>query len=251
MKCKTIKLTALFFLLLAISSCSTSPLSNKNITNISKIGADIKIYQNPYDTKSNNITIKLFDYKFKQIENTGIKIRVNNQELPLHVFQELYYTKNVRYIGEDISVDDSYYFEIQLSDSTILPLAYIKSIPSKQINNVTLDKEGALNKETTIYWNDLEEFNTLTIWKSYRKNDNPNSFGGGPYAKSTIKEKIEPAKKQYTVPVSFYTDSATTATNIYFDFSVTNEGLINPNLITGSRLELNSSIVKSIEINAK
>jgi len=235
-------------LVISFISCTKSPLSGQRITEISKLKVHIKIQQSPFLQDSNQIILRLFDVKDKQIENDKIKIKVNNKELPLQVRRDLYYAKTVSYEIKNIPVIDYYYFEIVLSDNKTYPLAFIKMAEPILNENIIIDKEVALNEETIIQWKDLKEFTRLTIWKNYKDN-NKESYGGGPYAESTINEIIETTENKYIVPRSYYKDSTTTATFLNVEFAAIKEGLINPYLLKGSSIQLTSKVDRTIKIN--
>ncbi|MFC2096370.1 hypothetical protein ACFLQ3_01565 [Bacteroidota bacterium] len=249
--CKTsftnIKESIAFLMFITVVSCNVSPLSHKDITRLNELGANIIIQQDPYNEKTNNISLMLFDKKGKQVGNENIKIRVNNQELPLSIIQELYYTKKIRYLGYNIPISDSYYFEIELPKDSIFPLAFIKAIPIINIKNIKLAEEGTIDLETKIEWKEMKDFDKIRIWKSYKINGE-NSYGGGPYALSTIKKKIK-QNGNCIVPKSFYKDSISTITSLYLEFHASKKGLINHELLVGSNVTLNSIAVKRIEIN--
>lgn len=235
--------------LIAIVSCDVSPLSHGEIDNLSGIGATISIEQNPCNEKINNISMKLFDKKGKQIGNENITVRVNNTELFLYIVHELYYTKKIRYVADNIPVSDSYYFEVELSDSTILPLAYVKAIQPIKRESVKLAERGAIDLETKIEWEEMKEFDNVLIWKSYKMNDSK-IHRGGPYGESSIHKSIE-QNGGYVVPISFYRDSVSTITALNFEFHANKEGLINPELLSGSNVTLHSMLVKRIKFDTK
>jgi len=244
----TIKLVILLAVLATINACNTSSLSSSSISNLSKLGVKIEILQDASNEQSNRVVVKLFDSKFKQINNKSIDIKLNGKSLNLNVHKGLYYTKTIRHIGKDYPIDNDYYFEIQLSDSTTHPLAYIQKIKTISPKHITLKKEGSINENTSIKWKNLKEFDSLAIWKSVKYLDKENSYGGGNYAKSTIKKIIKKKDSTYTVDTSFYKDSISTITRLHFDFHAQKEVLINPKLVQGSSISISSSISKTIEI---
>ncbi len=227
-------------------SCNSSSLSNAQITTLNNIGAKILIQQDPYRENINHISIYLFDKKDKQIGNENIKIRVNNKDLSLGIKKGLYYTKSMRYTGNNIPFSDDYYFELMLSDSTIVPLAYIKAIPLVKKEFITYKKEIPIDSVTTVAWDSLKAFNHLAIWKSTKENDS-NTYSGGPYAESTIRQKIE-GSGSYTVPLSYYRDSTTTITDLTFEFHAMKQGLIHPDLLPKSNITVKSGIERRIRI---
>lgn len=117
----------LIFILLFFQNCDVSTLSDKDVSKLENLQVNILISDSDKNKSLNSIRFELSDGK-KQIINENIKVLLNNSPLDLFVKQELYYTKASFYKTNNLSIQDSYYFEIILPDSTKHPIAFIKPL---------------------------------------------------------------------------------------------------------------------------
>lgn len=239
----------LYMFILLVSSCNVSSLSHSGINQLSDIGARIYIEQDPYNDKENNVRVHLFDADGKQVGHKSIQLKVNNQALQLSIRSDLYYTKTISYYAQNVPISDAFYFEIEYKKDSILPLAYIKVLPVIKPENIRLPTTGNLQTDTKITWTQLPQYSTLRIWKDFKIN-NENTLGGGPYAESTISKSITP-NGEFTVPTTFYTDSVSTITSLNVEFLAHQEGLLNPQLLQGSSIQLNAMATKTLLINGE
>jgi len=237
----------ILFMLSQLMSCDNSTLSNEKITSLHGIGANILINQSPYNLNENYITVKLFDRSGEQIGNPDITIRVNDQDLRLKIQKGKYTlrSKTMTYYGQHIPVSDAYDFDLILSDSTIVPLAYIKVIPVVKKNDIIVTEELPIDSPITIMWENLKEFDNLMIICSlaYR----PDTDYSDKQDPSNINQKIK-EKGTYTVPRTYCQDPAAIETIVRFRFHVIKSGLIQPDLLANSKISIQSEIIRNTGI---
>ena len=178
---------ALFFLCV---SCDVSSLSEQPIYEIELIGADVIVTDIAKTPQIDDIEVRLFDKKGKQIKSESINVRVNNVPLPLYVVHELYYTKKIRYKLRDFPFTESLYFDIIMSDSTVIPLAHVKPVANQE--NFTIPKKWDSSEDIKIHWQAGHELDQIQLWKNYVKYDSTQTS-------TSLYSEINPGPGQYTI----------------------------------------------------
>ena len=224
-------------------SCNTTTLSEKEANNILNYKVKVIIEDGNKDNSLNKINVFLSNGK-KNIINENIQIQLNGKPLKLFVRTGNYYDKYPVYRTDDLERNEAYYFEIILPDSTKYPVAYIK--PTKITSEFNFPKNLHLDKDFVINWKNNNLSADVEIWKGVHKKDNPNEYGGGRYAESTLHHKINTENGNYRIPKLFYEDSLTIAHYLETRISSMESGLINPKFITNSEIMYNYLIEKTI-----
>ncbi|MEO8254402.1 MAG: hypothetical protein ABI554_08425 [Flavobacterium sp.] len=228
--------------LLVLTSCNSN-LSTEKVEDIGLIGATIEITQNPTDAMDSWMTIDLFDKDRKIIRNDSLKIIVNGIETTLQHRQGLYYNDESRYYSENAPVNQSYTFEIKLTNGKKYFLGSINALSEEKIENITCAEQGDLNKNTVIKWKDLKNINELTIYTSILLKT-PNTNDKNYSAKDVIVKKIS-STGIYTIPKSEYFDPKWTVSGFELKFTATKFGKTNPKLIDGSKISISTVIEKN------
>ncbi len=255
-----IKYFYLSIILLFITSCDISSLSDNEITDLSVIKAKI-IIEETYNG-SNIVKVFLSDGK-KQIISKNIKVKLNGNLLEFWVINELYYSTKSYYTNlttkpnefcseEKYLRSNSYYFEIILPDSTIYPLAYIKPINQIDIDNFkfSIPKSIPKNKDFILQWQNLNFYPVLLTIDKHCKTKKIKEYNKTQSSKITrLQKTINSSKGKYFVPISFFEDSLTIAENLKIKFSYENTGLINPELIKGSNISYKFILEKEVSLN--
>lgn len=233
------------FILLLFLSCNTITLSKKEANNIANIQVEILMEDGGKEKSLNKINAYLSNGK-KRIINENIKILLNGKPLELFVRTGNYYDKHPVYHTDDLVRKESYYFEIILPDSTKHPIAYIK--PSKVTSEFNFPENMSLDKDFVLDWKNNNVSANLELWKLVHEKDEPNKHSGGRYAESTIHHAINTKKGSYKVPKLFYEDSLTIANHLKIRISSIVSGLVNPKLMTNSKVLYAYAIEKTIDL---
>lgn len=236
----------LFLLFLLVVTSCNSNLSSGKIDDIGLIGATIEITQNPADRKDNWMTVNLFDKDRKSIRNDSVKIIVNGIETPLQHHQGLYYTDESKYYAENIPVNNSYSFEIKLSDEKKYPLGSISALSEEKTENIECDEQGDLNKNTDIRWKELKNIDELTLYTSILLKT-PDSNDKNYSSKDVIVQKIR-STGEFIIQKSEYFDPKWTVSGFELKFSAKKFGKTNPKLVEGSKISISTVIEKNINL---
>jgi hypothetical protein len=229
-------------LIFGLTACQ-SRLSSGNIDDISLIGADIKIDQDPYDKNKNDIVIELFDEDGHRISNDAVKIIVNAMEVDIHHKQGLYYNDESSYRLSNVPVDDTYHVEVKLTDRKSYFLAEIGALKEEQDATIDCEEEGDINKDFTLKWNNLKDIDELSVMTSIivkTKNPNVTQYDSRP-------DKILKigSHGSFTVPKSEYIDSTSRISILSFKFTAKRSGKMNPKLARNSEITINTAIERS------
>lgn len=244
-KLRKIKSVLYSLCFLTIISCNSS-LSSEKIEDIALIGADIKITQNPTDSKDSWMTVNLFDKQRKIIRNDSVKIIVNNVETGLSHRQGLYYTDESEYYIEAVPVNQMYTVEIKLTDGKIYFLGSIHVLSEENIENIACDEQGDLNKDTVIRWKDLINIDEMTIHTStLLKNSNTKDKN---YSSRDVIVKKIGSNGEYIISKSGYFDSQSTVAGFQLKFTATRFGELNPKLLENSNISITTAIEKNINL---
>lgn len=243
------RLTLLFFLifsLLLFMSCKDSKLSKEKITDLSWIGADIAISQNLTDKNENEVSVKLFDKNGDIISNDSVQIKLNGVDLELQKRQGLYYTNETRYYSTDIPIDKGYHLTINLSGKWYA-LGSVAFIPEVNEEDIVTDKQTDREKDFYIKWNNLKEIHELSVSKSVLLKKSTPLEQMHEYSEEEI-HKI-PADGNFTVPVSYFSDSTSTISFLILKFNASKQGKVNPDLLKGSQINVRGAIKKSFDFD--
>lgn len=235
----------IIFLLLLFQGCNTTTLSEIEANNISNIQVKILIEDGIKKTSLNKINVYISNGE-KRIINENIKVLLNGQPLKLFIRTGNYYDKYPVYLTDDLVRRESYYFEIILPDSAKYPIAYIK--PSKITSKFNFPKNISLDEDFVLNWKTNNTLANVELWKLVHQKDKTNMHSGGRYAKSTIHHTINTKKGNYKVPKLFYEDSLTIADYLKIRISSEEGGLINPKLITNSKISYTYAIEQTISL---
>jgi hypothetical protein len=228
--------------ILGFSACQ-SRLSNGSIEDISLIGADIKIDQDPYNKNDNDVVIELFDEDGHRISNDSVKIIVNNVEIDIHHKQGLYYNDESSYRLSNVPVEGTYRIEIKLTDKKNYLLGEIDALKEEQDADINCKEEADINKDFTIKWNNLRNIDELSVMTSVllkKKDTNVTYYDSRP-------EKILKIGSQgsFTVPRSEFIDSISTISILSFKFRTARIGRMNPKLARNSKITISTAIERS------
>lgn len=247
---QTIKYFYLLFIWLFLAGCDVSCLSDKEFTDLSVIKAKILI-EETY-SKFNKIKVFISDGE-KQIINENIKVKVNGNFLKLLVINELYYTTSsyytniitkkdksgADYFGEIFPRSNSYYFEIILPDSTVYPLAYIKSLNQDDMDSIQISTPKTISKteDFILKWHNLNNPFQLTIGKG-TLNKETKVFSTSACKTHLIKTAIAINSKngEHLISASSFEDSLKITEYLDFNFYYENSGLISPDLMKESSI---------------
>jgi len=234
----------ILFIVLIFQSCNTITLPEREANNISNIQVEILIEDGFKEKALNKINAYLSNGE-KRIINKNIKIQLNGKPLELFVRTGNYYDKYPVYRTDDLVRRESYYFEIILPDSTKYPIAYIK--PGKRTSEFNFAKNISLDNDFVLEWENNNVSANLELWKVVHQKDKPNIISGGRYAESTIHHTINTENGSYKVPKLFYEDSLTIAHYLKFRLSSMESGLVNPELISNSKISYTYVIEETID----
>lgn len=231
----------LYSLLCLMAICliaCTSPLSNEKITDLSLINAEIEITQNPENKKANTVIVILSDKKGRRVSNDSITIMVNGVEASLSHRQGLYYTNESAYVLPDVPVDDAYNVEIKLPDQNIYLLGSVDALPEENIDNITCNEVGDINKDFIMSWKGLKGIDELSVSISeLRKNSPPNEKNYNYRPRQIIKAG---SSGTYALSKALYENDTAIISGIEFDFRTTKQGKVNPGLAAGSKISIST-----------
>lgn len=230
-----------------IQSCDISNISNEDMNNLNNLKTDILIEDGSKDDSLNSVRVYLTDGK-KQIIEDKIKILLNNIPMKFYRKKDLYYTNKSYYITDNLSRNDSYYFEIVLPNGSKYPLAYIKPLKRDINAKFIIPKTNYRNEDIIIEWENINWENKVKIWKLVHEKKRPNYHSGGPYAETTIHKFIKTENGKFTIPKLFFQDSLTIADFIQLSITSSESGLINPELIKNSTVIYNYTREETIEL---
>ena len=241
----TMKYIKILCMVLLFQSCNTTTLSDKEASNLSSFKVEIHI-KDTFDPQGLDKIYAYVSNGKKRIINENIKIILNGKPLKLYVRTGNYYDKHPEYQAEELARQAAYYFEIQLADSTIHPLAFIK--PRKLTADFSFPEQLSIDKDFVLEWKNNTVSANVDIWKGVHQKDKPNMHSGGPYAASTLHHTINTKEGSYKVPKSFYTDSLTVADYLKVKINSVESGLMHPKLIPNSKITYSYRIEKSVDI---
>lgn len=231
-----------FIFLLALVSCNESKLSKEKITALSQIGADISIAQSLTNKNDNEISVKLFDKDGNIISNDSVRIKINGTDMELQKRQGLYYTTETRYYKTNVSVDKGYHLTISLNGKWYA-LGSVACIAEVNEEDIITDTEADRQKDYHVKWNNLKHINELSVSKSVLLKKSTPLEQMHEYSEEEI-HKIS-ADGQFTVPVSYFSDSTSTISFLILKFNASKQGKVNPDLIKGSQIHVKGSIKKT------
>jgi len=234
-------------MMIVVSSCNSSPLSNGELTDLALIGAKIEIYQNLSDKNDNSITVSLYDGDNNTVDNKNIGIRVNGFFLDTVETHGLYYTKSNFYAVNNVSVDDAFNFEIIMTDKKAYALGSVKTIAESSADNITLPTQGDFEKDLNITWHGLNEVNQLSISRSVLLKTSTELEKTYPYEPEIIK-KIG-ADGAYSISKSSFITSKHILSGVELKFKAQKFGEINHRLSAGSEIKIYGQIEKYVDFD--
>lgn len=232
-------LCCMYFLL---NSCSGPvPVPASKIEDISRIKAEIDMYQSLTDENENSLSVTLYDEKGKEFGNDSVKIAVNGKTVEYRIKQQLYYSKNYFYHAENISPENGRYdLQIQMSNGKKFFLASIPSLKLSSSRNIVYKEDAPLNQDYSIQWSGLQDVNVLYLSKSVKiqtkEKSNIETFVQ--QAEDTI--KIGPSGN-YTIKKEQFSRPGDTLDIISFKFTAEKTGTVNPHLLKGSSGKIKGS----------
>jgi hypothetical protein len=241
---KRLEIFLLFIYILTTVSCK-SDLSSEMVEDISLIGANIEINQNPTNKTDNGIVIDLFDDKQNRISNDSIEVIVNNIDVKIHHKQGLYYNDESSYSFSNIPVNEMYSVEIKLSDAKKYFLGSVKALAEENTNNIECVEKVDLNKNTIIKWKDLKDIDELSIMTSTLLKTSTDKEKNYDYRPEII-QKIS-SSGSYIFSKNDYSDPKSIISGLELKFRTTKFGKMNPKLLGNSKMTISTSIEKTID----
>lgn len=231
-------LPALLFLFLISMIACTSPLSNEKITDLSLITAEIEITQNPENKQANSVVVILRDNKGRRISNDSVSIIVNGVEASLSRRQGLYYTNESSYILADVPVSATYKVDIKLPDQAVHFLGSVNALPEENIDNITCNEAGDINKDFIMSWKGLKGIDELSVSISELRKNSPANEKNYNYRPQQIL-KIG-SSGSYALSKALYENDTAVISGIEFDFKTTKQGKVSPGLAEGSKISIST-----------
>ncbi|MBL7704213.1 MAG: hypothetical protein JNM21_01585 [Taibaiella sp.] len=222
----------------------TSPLSSEKITSLSLINAEIEIMQNPENKQANSIVVILRDNKGRRISNDSVSIIVNGVEASISQRQGLYYTNESGYILADVPVSATYKVDLKLPDQKIYSLGSVAALAEESADNITCDEAGDINKDFMMSWKGLKNMDELSVSISELRKNSPANEKNYNYRPQQI-IKIG-SSGTYTLSKALYENDTAVISGIEFDFRISKDGAVNPELLPGSKISIKTLIEKNV-----
>ncbi|WP_231426389.1 MULTISPECIES: hypothetical protein [Pedobacter] len=161
-----------FSVVLFTFSCNQSNLTNKDLKDISIIKAKIEIHQSLETQNKNYARVELYDSNNHEIRNDTVKIFINGSKLDYTIKNELYYTKDYFYLGQNANpINNKYRLEIELPNGKRFFLAEINALKPVKGQDVLHPKKGNLDNDFLFSWKNMGDVNQLIVEKSIRTKD--------------------------------------------------------------------------------
>lgn len=228
-------------------ACNKSPLSEQDVNELGLIHASVELVDQPDNDIIDSLSVHLSDGD-KPIGNEDLKVFVNGQAMPLWVNSDGYYGIRARYALDSIPLSEHYQFELQTSDGTRHPLGSIKASPIPSKSLFALPESIPHNQNFVLRWPALQHDYQIRIWKSTKLKDS-DTFGGGPYAESTIHTNSTLDAGKLTIPQSFFEDAESIATAINIEFLSSYSGEMNTELMDGSAITLSHELAFKLAVS--